>query len=258
MPTYPFERALVTGASSGIGLSFARNLASAGVPVVVVARRRDRLEELAREFSNVEVLDADLQTVAGIDKVVDRISSSENPIDLVVNNAGFGSTGMFDTIDPERTRQEIALNVGALVRLSHAAVNTFLPRKHGYLLNVSSVGAFQPGPTIAVYAATKAFVTSFTEALAEENRRRGLNVSALHPGYVPTEFQAVASSNDSPSRIPGFMWLSPDRVVIGGLQGVAKGKTLVTPSLTYKSLVLMTKLLPRGATRRIVGTVLGD
>lgn len=258
MSSFPFQRALVTGASAGIGESFARLLASAGVPVVVVARRRDRLEELAREFPNVEVLAADLQTDAGLAAVSARIMAADNPVDLVVNNAGFGTSGMFETIDPERTRQEIALNVGALVRLSHSAINAFLERKRGYLLNVSSVGAFQAGPTLAVYAATKAFVTSFTEALAEENRRRGIRVSALHPGYVPTEFQQVASAKDISSGVPGFLWLKPERVALGGLKGVAKGKTLVTPSIIYKSLVVLTKVLPRGATRRIAGAIIGD
>lgn len=258
MSVFPFERALVTGASAGIGEAFARILASAGVPVVVVARRRERLDALAAEFSNVEVLAADLQTDAGLAAVSARIMSAENPIDLVVNNAGFGTTGNFETIDPERTRQEIALNVGALVRLSHASINAFLPRNRGYLLNVSSVGAFQAGPTLAVYAATKAFVTSFTEALAEENRRRGIHVSALHPGYVPTEFQQVASAKDTTSGVPGFLWLKPEYVALGGLKGVAKGKTLVTPSVIYKTLVVVTKLLPRGATRRIAGAIIRD
>lgn len=258
MTTFPFQRALVTGASAGIGEAFARILATAGVPVVVVARRRERLDALAAEFSNIEVLAADLQTEAGLAAVSARIMSADYPVDLVVNNAGFGTSGMFETIDPERTRQEIALNVGALVRLSHAAVNAFLVRQRGYLLNVSSVGAFQAGPNLAVYAATKAFVTSFTEALAEENRRRGIRVSALHPGFVPTEFQAVSSAKDTTSDVPQFLWLKPEYVAMGGLKGVAKGKVVVIPSVIYKTLVVLTKLLPRGATRRIAGTIIGD
>ncbi len=258
MPTYPFGRALVTGASAGIGESFARLLASAGVPVVVVARRYDRLVALASEFENIEVLQADLQSEIGIDAVIRRLNDSDKPIDLLVNNAGFGTSGTFDAIDPQRTTQEIALNVNALVRLTHAAINVFSPRARGYVLNVSSVAAFQAGPTLAVYAATKAFVTSFTEAVHEENRKRGIHVSALHPGFVPTEFQSVSSAKDSTSNIPGFMWLKPERVAHAGLVAVARNKAISVPSILYKSLVVVTKIFPRGAMRRIAGSIIAD
>ncbi len=258
MSTYPFGRALVTGASAGIGESFARLLATAGVGVVVVARRQDRLVALASEFANIEVLQADLQTQDGIDAVIRRLNDTNNPIDLLVNNAGFGTTGVFDGIDPERTTQEIALNVNALVRLTHAAINVFLPRQHGYVLNVSSVGAFQAGPTLAVYAATKAFVTSFTEAVHEENRKRGVHVTALHPGFVPTEFQAVSSAKDTTSNIPKFMWLKPERVAHAGLVAVARNKAISVPAVLYKTLVIITKIFPRGAVRRIAGSIIAD
>ena len=126
------------------------------------------------------------------------------------------------------------------------------------MLNVSSVGAFQAGPTLAVYAATKAFVTSFTEAVHEENRKRGVHVTALHPGFVPTEFQAVSSAKDTTSGIPKFMWLKPERVAHAGLVAVARNKAISVPALLYKTLVIVTKIFPRGAVRRIAGSIIAD
>ncbi len=145
MATYPFSSALVTGASSGIGEELTRQLAAAGVTVVVVARRVDRLEALAGELDGIEVLAADLGTRAGQDLVAARIADAADPIDLVVNNAGFGTTGTFHELDVDRQSDEIELNVGALTRLTHAALAAMVPRKRGWVLNVSSFASFQPG-----------------------------------------------------------------------------------------------------------------
>ena len=140
MADYPFSSALVTGASSGIGEVLARTLAEAGVPTVVVARRVDRLRAIADEFSHVEVLATDLLTDKGQRKVAARIGDTARPVDLVVNNAGFGSNGMFAELDVDRLADEVELNVAALTRLSHAALAAMVPRGRGWLLNVSSVG----------------------------------------------------------------------------------------------------------------------
>ena len=166
MAKYPFTCALVTGASSGIGQEIAVQLAMYGVSLVVVARRADRLESLAARFKNVEVIVADLSTTDGVASVEARIvDSTKTPIDLVVNNAGFGSSGLMHEIDVDRLSREIQLNVLALTRLSHAAAKVMVPRGRGYILNVSSVASFQPSPRLAVYSATKAYVTSLSGAL---------------------------------------------------------------------------------------------
>lgn len=251
--SYPFGSALVTGASSGIGEAMVRLLGTAGVAQVVVARRADRLQELAAAFSNVEVLAADLTTPTGVAAVSRRITSEAEPIDLVVNNAGFGSSGSFATIDADRLDEEVRLNVGALTRLSREALGVMVPRGHGFLLNVSSVASFQPAPRLAVYAATKAYVTSLTESLHEEVRGTGVKVTALCPGLTRTEFQGVSNTESYSTSSPGFAWLDADEVAAAGLDDVAKGRALSIPGAIYKGLAMATGMAPRGLTRRLSG-----
>ena len=148
------------------------------------------------------MLVADLATDAGQAAVVDRIADDERPIDLVVNNAGFGTSGAFHELDPDRLAEEIEVNVAALTRLSHAALSVMMPRGRGWLLNVSSVASFQPAPQLAVYAATKAYVTSLTESLHEEARGSGVHVTALCPGLTRTEFQRVSNTQHYSERVP--------------------------------------------------------
>ena len=175
-------------------------LADAGVSVVVVARRADRLHELASRHGGIEVLVADLTTPEGQEAVAERIGATDEPIELVVNNAGFGTNGDFHDLDADRLAAEIELNVAALTRLSHAALATMIPRRRGWLLNVSSVASFQPAPQLAVYAATKAYVTSLTESLHEEARPHGVHVSALCPGS--DEDRVPAGEQHGPIRRP--------------------------------------------------------
>lgn len=254
--TYPFTCALVTGASSGIGEEIIHLLGAARVAMVVVARRSDRLDALAAKYANVEVLTADLATDSGVGLVEHRIADvSKSPIDLVVNNAGFGSSGLVQELDIERLSNEIRLNVLALTRISHAAVRVMVPRGRGYLLNVSSVASFQPSPGLAVYAATKAYVTSFTEALHEELRTTGVRVTALCPGLTRTEFQSVSNTSGIESQFPKFAWMSPRPVAKAGLDAVAKGEALAVPGALYKSLSALSSVMPRGATRRLSGFV---
>jgi uncharacterized protein len=251
--SYPFTSALITGASSGIGEAMVQLLGEAGIPQVIVARRVDRLEELAAGYSNVEVLAADLTTSDGVDKLVRRIT--DNPVDLVVNNAGFGTSGEFHTLDPDRLGDEIALNVAALTRISRAALGVMVPAGRGYLLNVSSVASFQPAPKLAVYAATKAYVTSLSESLHEEVRGTGVHVTALCPGLTRTEFQSVSGADSYTGDYPGFAWLSANDVADAGLRDVAKGRALSIPGALYKSLVAASGMSPRGLTRRIASLV---
>ncbi len=251
-----FKCALVTGASSGIGKEIADQLGAANIKLVVVARRTDRLEALAAKYSDVEIITADLGTAAGVAQVEQRIADSTKPIiDLVVNNAGFGSSGLVQDLDVDRLSNEILLNIAALTRISHAAVRAMSPRGLGYLLNVSSVASFQPSPGMAVYAATKAYVTSFTEALHEELRGTGIRVTALCPGLTRTEFQSISNTSGFESKFPKFMWTSIELVAKAGLDGVAKGTPIVVPGTLYKAISSVTAVMPRSATRWLSNVV---
>ncbi len=256
--SFPFRRALITGASSGIGEAMAQILGAAGIEQVVVARRTDRLDEIAARYSGVEVLSADLTDPEGLSDVVRRIGSDESPIDLVVNNAGFGTSGDFHLLDPDRLDAEIQLNIAALTRLSRAALAVMRPRGRGFLLNVSSVASFQPAPKLAVYAATKAYVTSLTESLHEEARGTGVHVTALCPGLTRTEFQSVSNTESYSTNYPAFAWLEVDQVARAGLNDVARNKALSVPGAIYKGLAMATGVSPRSFTRRLSSLVQRD
>ena len=254
MTKAPFSHALVTGASSGIGEAIAHKLGKAGVGMVLVARRKERLDGLAARYPNVEVLAADLTTAEGLDAVLARLGDTTLPaVELVVNNAGFGTSGSFSAADPERLSREISLNINALTRISHEAVRQMQPRGRGYLLNVSSIASFQPGPDLAVYAATKAFVTSLTQALHEELRGSGIRVTALCPGLTHTEFQSISNTSGLESSFPEFAWMSADDVARDGLRAVAAGKAICVPGLVNKLLATVSTFTPRGIARRIAG-----
>jgi hypothetical protein len=248
----PWSSALVTGASSGIGEAIVRRLAAAGTPTVVVARRADRLGALAAELPGIEVLAADLLTKQGVDAVAERLTDTRRPIDLLVNNAGFGGNGSFADGSEQRAIDMVRCNVEALVRLSHASLRVMVPRGQGWILQVSSVAGFQAAPSAAVYGATKAFVTSFTEAVHQELRGTGVKMTALCPGLTRTEFFDAASVGAAEG-MPGVMWLSADEVAKAGLRDVARGRTLSVPGLPYKAMVTMSDLSPRSVVRRVAG-----
>ncbi len=256
--SFPFTSALITGASSGIGEAMVQLLGEAGIPQVIVARRVDRLKELADRYHDVEVMAADLTTAKGVATVVRRITDADRPIALVVNNAGFGTSGEFHTLDPDRLNDEVALNVGALTRISRAALGVMVPRGSGFLLNVSSVASFQPAPKLAVYAATKAYVTSLTESLHEEVRGTGVHVTALCPGLTRTEFQSVSNSDSYTEQYPSLAWLTANDVAEAGLRDVAKGRALSIPGALYKAMAAASGVAPRGLARRISSLVQRD
>jgi short-subunit dehydrogenase len=250
------KRALVTGASAGIGAAFARRLASQGYDLLVVARDRARLEALARELEaahgvEVEVVPADLTEPQDLEKVEQRAARAH--LELLVNNAGFGTVGPFHRLDPDREEQEIRLNVIAVVRLTRAVLPGMLERNRGAIINVSSVAAFQPTPFNATYGATKAFVNSFTEAVYEEIRGSNVRLQALCPGFTRTEFQARAGIKEV--RVPDFVWMQPEEVVDASLAALARGQLICVPGLSYKALTQLTGWLPRPLVRRISGTL---
>ena len=257
-------RALVTGASSGIGTEFARLLAEEGTDLVLVARDQKRLKALATELGErygvgVEVLKADLAKKAQLAKVEARLTSpsaeeGQGPVDLLINNAGFGTFGAFAELPIEEEEREIAVNVTALVRLTHAGLSAMQRQGKGTVLNVSSMATFSPGPNNATYAATKAFVTSFSEAVHEEVRGTPLSVTAVLPGFTRTEFQERAGiSNDA--GMPSFVWQSAEEVAREGLAAAAAGKALVVTGTGNKIAAAAAGFVPRGVVRRSVSVM---
>ena len=251
--------ALVTGASSGIGAEFARQLADRRYDLVLVARTRDRLEALAKELRegcgvDVAVLAADLTQKEDLRVVEDRVVAEER-LELLVNNAGMGTVGAFSTLDLAREEAEIRLNVLVLVRLTRSALPNLVARGRGAVLNVSSLAALFPTAYNATYGATKAFVNSFTEALAAELRGSGVRVQALCPGFTRTEFQQVADVDTS--AIPALAWMEPEPVVDAALAGLASGEVVCVPGLANRAASLLAGSLPRGLVARLMGAALG-
>jgi short-subunit dehydrogenase len=251
--------ALVTGASTGIGREFARQLSAAGHDVVLVARDATRLEAVAGELRRAdgtqpEVLPADLVVAAELATVEARVADPERPVDLVVNNAGFGGFGDFVGMDIDREEAEIRLNVIALVRLTHAAVAAMVPRGTGAVVNVSSLTAYQPTPRNATYAATKAFVNSFTQAVHEEVRERGVHVQLVCPGFTRTEFHE--RSGPRAFEAPGFMWQQPEQVVAASLRDLERRRAVTFPGALNGTLAVFASVAPAGFSRRVVGAVL--
>ena len=248
----PRASALVTGASTGIGRAFAQRLGRDQHDLVLVARDTERLEALAKDLAEMhgahaEVFPADLTDPADLARVEERLRS--DPPDLLVNNAGFGTVGRFAELDLETEEREIRLNVLALMRLTRVVLPAMLERGRGAVINISSLAGESAGPFMATYAGTKAFVTTFTESLAEEVRGSGVRVQAVLPGFTRTEFQARAGVKDS--AVPGFAWLTAEAVVDASLGGLEKGQVICVPGLGYRALAAAQKLAPRGFMRRL-------
>lgn len=252
-----WRRAVVTGASSGIGEAFARRLAADGTDLVLVARSADALRRLADELgarsdATVEVCPADLATPDGCDTVATRLGDDTAPVDLLVNNAGIGTSGAFGSIDLQREVDLIALNVTAVVRLTHAAVERMRAQGRGGIINVSSLSAFQPYPFGANYGASKAYVTSFSKALHTELAGTGVGVLALCPGFTRTNFQSSAGISRTP--IPDWLWLQPEEVVDEGLAALAAGRSVRVPGAAFKAWAGLTKVVPDALIRRALAS----
>ena len=247
--------AIITGASSGMGLVFARELAGRGYDVLAVARRRDRLEALARDESSrggrILPFTADLGTSDGLGALAARVRELGN-IELLVNNAGVATAGNFADSDLGRELAEIGLNVNAVVTLTHAVLAEMRPRKRGAVINVASVVAFQPFPHFAVYAASKAFVLSFTEALAEELKGSGLRIMALCPGAAKTEMSVFSRNEGLLGKLPS---LSPEQIVKAALRGVEGGNVVRIVGWPNRMLVFLNRFVPRAAVRWMMGLI---
>lgn len=244
--------ALITGASAGIGREFARQLAGRAGSLVLVARRLERLEELRDELTkrnpnlNVHLRAVDLSQTSEVEELCAWLKRENIAIDFLINNAGLGDRGAFATSDPQRVKEMLAVNMVALTVLTRALLPAMIEKKRGAILNVSSSAGFLPIGKLAVYAATKAYVTSFSEGIRTELRGSGITVTALCPGPVQTEFDQVARRNPAKREksSPGFTHVSVEEVVRAGLRAIERDKPLVVPGLVMKIAMLLVRLTP--------------
>jgi short-subunit dehydrogenase len=236
--------ALITGASSGIGAAFARKLAAQGFDLVLVARHQERLEELARELGNSEVLAADLTDDSDLQRVEQRIATAPN-LELLVNNAGFGTRGLFAESDLAGQDKMHRLHVLATMRLSHTALAGMMARGKGGLINVSSVAGFWQSPGTVSYCATKAWMNCFTEGLYMEAKAAGspVRVQALCPGFTITGFHDALPGMRQ--EISAGLWMKAEDVVDASLAGLAENKLFVVPGWKYKVTVFLLRWMPR-------------
>ena len=245
--------ALVTGASAGLGVDFARQLSERGYRLVLAARRRERLDQLAAELGNARAVAIDLSKANAAARLMADIEANGETVDLLVNNAGFGLIGKFAELDPKRLRQMIDLNVGTLTDLCRAVAAGMIARKSGGIINVASTAAFQPGPKMAVYFATKAFVLSLTEALHEELKPHGVHVTCLCPGPTHTEFGDVAGFGGN--RMFDKVAMDSPEVVSAGIDGLDKNRAVVVPGVLNKLGAAGTRFAPRPVVRKIAGAI---
>lgn len=249
------KTALITGASGGIGYDLAKEFASHGYHVVLLARSKEKLEQLAQELSKAygiqaTVLAQDLGAPAAPQQIFEQLEKAGITIDVLVNNAGFASYGFFHELDMQKELEMIQLNVMALVHLTRLFLPGMVARQSGKILNIASTAAFQPGPLMAVYYATKAFVLSFSEAIANELENTGVTVTALCPGPTESGFQARAAMEDSKLVQSGLM--DSATVAKAGYEGLMQGKTVVIPGLFNKVGALAPRFVPRSMATRVV------
>lgn len=250
-----WSTALVTGASSGIGRALARGLARRGLDLVVVARRQDRLEQLADELRaehgrTVEVLAADLGDPAQRGPVEARLADPARPVDVLVNSAGFGSQGRLATRPIDEEERQVQVNVVAVLRLTRAALPGMIERGTGAVVNVSSIAGHQPIPLWATYSASKAFVTTMTRAVEDELKGTGVQALLVLPGFTTSEFHDHTGFERS--LVPGPVWMTSEAVAARALDALDHGRAEVVPGLHYRALALSSRLSPWAVTRRVL------
>jgi len=246
----PQATVLITGASSGIGEELARQLGARGHHLTLVARRKERLETLAKEIHSasgvdVDVRKADLSVQAQRTRLINALRDGERRVDGVCNNSGFSTYGRFQDLPVEGELEQVRVNVSALHELTAAFVGAMVERRRGAILNVASIAGFQPLPSQATYGATKAFVVSFSEALHTDLHGTGVSCTALCPGPVRTEFTQVAGMTDLDDTGPEFVWLQAHDVAKAGIEGMVRGKRVVFPSLVHQAAAMGGRFAPR-------------
>jgi len=251
--------ALITGASSGIGAEIARQLAPHARSLVLVARRADRLEalraELERNGMKIQCHAVDLSDLARVERLLAALVESGTKVDFLINNAGLGDHGLFEDSDWKRVQAMLDVNIKALTRLTHALLPGIIRSGCGAILNVSSITAYLPLPNMAVYAASKAYVNSFTEALRAELRGTGVAVSALCSGPVDTEFGGLAkrAGEKDSAPAPGFLKLPVERIAREGLRAVSRNRARAIPGVLLAALMFVTALVPIFILRPFLG-----
>jgi len=250
------KAALVTGASSGIGLAIARVLGEEGHSLTVSARRPDKLEAAAAGLRDdgfdIHVVPAGMQSEEDIVRLFAEHRERWGRLDVLVNNAGVGTHGDFARLPVDREDQQVQLNVVAVQRLCSAVLPGMLDRRRGHVLNVSSIAALLPVPRSATYAATKAFVCSFTDSLHEELRGSGVVATSSLPGFVRTGFQEAADWSGQ-DRLPKLVWLRAEDVVADSLDGAWAGRARVVPDLRYRATAAVTSVVPPSIRRWMLG-----
>jgi uncharacterized protein len=252
--------ALVTGASSGIGAAMAGELASRGYSIALVARREERLRSLATDLTSehgasAEVIAADLGDPAERDRLVDELRTRGRSVEVLVNNAGFGHQADFATSPRERMVEMVRVNVEAVVDLTSRFLGPMVERGRGSVINVASTAAFQPLPGSAVYAASKSFVLSFSEAIRTELRGSGVSVTAVCPGPVKTEFTEVAGFGGVEERTPGAVWMGAEEIARNAVDGAAHDKRVVVPGLLNRAAALAGQHSPRSVALPLIGRI---
>jgi short-subunit dehydrogenase len=251
---------VITGASSGIGADMARQLAERGYNVTLVARRRERLEELADELREAHDIHVDIETcdlgdAAKRKRLVDKLRSGEREVVGLCNNAGFGNLGNFLDNELDSETDVVRVNVEALHELTGAFLPRMVEQGAGAVLNVASTAAFQPLPGFATYAASKAFVHSFSEAVHSEISGTGVSVTSLCPGFTKTEFEQAAGAEDAAAKLPGFTWMESEDVARQAVEGMLAGKRTVVPGAINKAVSTSGRFIPRTVLLPLVKTV---
>ena len=253
METYKDKTILITGASSGIGEAFAKRLDQLGAKLILTARSEDKLNSLASSMRDASVLPGDLSDKTFPQKLYNQILEKDIDIDILINNAGFGFSGLFLDSDMKNYKEMLNVNIYSLMDLSHLFLKDMLEKGRGGIINISSLASYQPMPYFAVYAATKSFVTSFTLALHEEYRDKGINILGVCPGYTKTNFNKRAQV--SSKTIPGYIMTSED-VVEQSLKAFRKGKHIIINGKINNFVKFITSFLPTRLAMRMVKNII--
>ena len=253
METYKDKTILITGASSGIGEAFAKRLNALGAKLILTARSKDKLNDLASLMKNAIVLPGDLSDKTFSEKLYNQISDKGIDVDIIINNAGFGFSGLFLDSNMKNYEEMLNVNIYSLMDLSHLFLKDMVIKKQGGIINISSLASYQPMPYFAVYAATKSFVTSFTLALHEEYRDKGINILGVCPGYTKTNFNKRAHMSSKP--VAGYL-MSSKEVVDESLKAYQKGKFIIINGKINRFAKFITSMLPTRFAMRIAKNII--